>query len=459
MEYVSTRNSKVKFSFKDVFLNGLAADGGLYVPCKTPHYSREDIKKLKKLSYQELAVKIVSDFCNKDFSVSEIEKLVSKSYKNFRTNEVIKIQKVGNLHFLELHHGPTLAFKDIAMQLIGNMYELVLEKNKININIIVATSGDTGAAAINAIKDKKNMKVFVFHPENKISEIQRKFMTTVKSKNVYNIALAGTFDDCQKIVKEMFLDENFKSSANLSGVNSINWARIIAQIVYYFFSFLKEWDEKEKINFSVPTGNFGDIFAGFFAKKMGLPINKLLIATNTNNILQRVLESGLYKPSKVHQTLSPSMDIQVASNFERLLFYIFDQNEKKLNQLMSDLKNKGSFNLDPIDLEKIKKDFIAQSVSDDEVLKIIKNFYEKFNILIDPHTAVGVGAIEKENIKGKNIVLSTADPSKFRDAVKKATKQIPNLPKNLNYIVTESEKYEQLPINLEKIKKYILSKI
>ena len=459
MEYVSTRNSKVKFSFKDIFLNGLAADGGLYVPCKIPHYSQEDIKKLKKLSYQELAVKIVSDFCNEEFSVSEIEKLVSKSYKNFRINEVVKIQKAGNLRLLELYHGPTLAFKDIAMQLIGNMYELVLEKNKIKINIIVATSGDTGAAAISAIKDKKNMKVFVFHPENKISEIQRKFMTTVKSKNVYNIALAGTFDDCQKIVKEMFLDENFKSHVNLSGVNSINWARIVAQIVYYFFSFLQQWDEKEQINFSVPTGNFGDIFSGFFAKKMGLPINKLLIATNTNNILQRVLESGLYKPSEVRQTLSPSMDIQVASNFERLLFYIFDQNEKKVKQLMLDLKSKGSFNLDSTDVEKIKKDFIAQSVSDDEVLKIIKNFYEKFNILIDPHTAVGVGAIEKENIKGKNIVLSTADPSKFRGAVKKATNKIPNLPKNLDYIITESEQYQQLPTNLEKIKKYILSKI
>jgi len=459
MEYVSTRNSKVKFSFKDVFLSGLAADGGLYVPCKIPQYSLEDIKQLKKLSYQELAVKIISNFCNKDFSITEIEKLVRKSYKNFRVNEVIKMQKVGNFKLLELHHGPTLAFKDIAMQLIGNMYELVLEKSKIDINIVVATSGDTGAAAISAIKDKKNMKVFVFHPENKISEIQRKFMTTVKSKNVYNIALTGTFDDCQKIVKEMFLDENFKSSTKLSGVNSINWARIIAQIVYYFFSFLKEWDEKEKINFSVPTGNFGDIFAGFFAKQMGLPINKLLIATNTNNILERVLESGLYKPSKVHQTLSPSMDIQVASNFERLLFYIFHKNEKKVSQLMSDLKNKGSFNLDSTDVEKIKEHFIAKSVSDDEVLKIIKNFYEKFNILIDPHTAVGVGAIQKENIKGKNIVLSTADPSKFRDVVKKATNKIPGLPKNLDFIIKETEKYERLPTNIEEIKKYILSKI
>ena len=459
MDYISTRNSKVKFSFRDVFLNGLASDGGLYIPHKLPFYSIDVLNKLKSLSYENLAVKIISDFCDKEFSTSEIENLVSKSYKNFRADEVVKIKKIGNLHLLELFHGPTLAFKDIAMQLIGNMYELILTKNKSKINIIVATSGDTGAAAIGAIKDKKNMKIFVFYPENKISEIQRKFMTTVKSNNVYNIALAGTFDDCQRFVKEMFLDQSFRSSVNLSGVNSINWVRIIAQIVYYFYSFLKEWKGDEEINFSVPTGNFGDIFAGFVAKKMGLPINKLLIATNQNNILQRVLNTGEYKPSKVYQTLSPSMDIQVASNFERLLFYVFDGDYKKVTLLMDNLKNKGSFNLNSAEIKKIKNDFIAESVSDKKILEIIKNLYGKFGVLVDPHTAVGIGAVEKSQIKGKNIILSTADPSKFRNTVKEATNKIPALPDKLDYILDEDEQYDKLPSDLAEIKKYILSRI
>ena len=459
MDYISTRNSKVKFSFRDVFLNGLASDGGLYIPHKLPFYSIDVLNKLKSLSYENLAVKIISDFCDKEFSTSEIENLVSKSYKNFRADEVVKIKKIGNLYLLELFHGPTLAFKDIAMQLIGNMYELILTKNKSKINIIVATSGDTGAAAIGAIKDKKNMKIFVFYPENKISEIQRKFMTTVKSNNVYNIALAGTFDDCQRFVKEMFLDQSFRSSVNLSGVNSINWVRIIAQIVYYFYSFLKEWKGDEEINFSVPTGNFGDIFAGFVAKKMGLPINKLLIATNQNNILQRVLNTGEYKPSKVYQTLSPSMDIQVASNFERLLFYVFDGDCKKVTLLMDNLKNKGSFNLNSAEIKKIKNDFIAESVSDKKILEIIKNLYGKFGVLVDPHTAVGIGAVEKSQIKGKNIILSTADPSKFRNTVKEATNKIPALPDKLDYILDEDEQYDKLPSDLAEIKKYILSRI
>jgi len=459
MEYVSTRNSKVKFSFKDIFLNGLAADGGLYVPCKIPHYSQEDIKKLKKLSYQELAVKIVSDFCNEEFSVSEIEKLVSKSYKNFRNSEVVKIQKAGNLSLLELHHGPTLAFKDIAMQLIGNMYELVLEKNKIKINIIVATSGDTGAAAISAIKDKKNMKVFVFHPENKISEIQRKFMTTVKSKNVYNIALAGTFDDCQKIVKEMFLDENFKSSVNLSGVNSINWARIVAQIVYYFFSYFKISQKDENLNFSVPTGNFGDVYAGYVAKKMGLPINKLIIATNNNDILKRALNTGVYKPLKVKHTISPSMDIQVASNFERLIFDVCSCNSDETLKLMNDLNEKGEFILKEENLNKIRTNFLSESLSEEETKSVMKKIYEKEGILIDPHTAVAVGAANKISLEDNVVVLGTAHPAKFSNVVMNETNAKPDLPENLKKILNQKERIDELPKDLKKVKDYIMDRV
>jgi len=239
MQYISTRNTTKTFSFRDVFLNGLASEGGLYVPKQIPSYSIQDLEKLKNLSYRELAVKIILDFCADEFSESEIKDLVKKSYKNFRVKDVVTINKTGSMNLLELFHGPTLAFKDIAMQVIGNMYESILEKNKLKVNVVVATSGDTGAAAIGAIKDRKNMKIFVLHPENKISEVQRKFMTTVNSSNVFNIALGGNFDDCQKFVKLMFADKNFKNSINMSGVNSINWARIIFQIVYYFFSHFK----------------------------------------------------------------------------------------------------------------------------------------------------------------------------------------------------------------------------
>ena len=296
MDYISTRNKSKIFSFKEIFLKGLAPDGGLFIPKKIPLYSLKDLEKLRNLSYKELASKIIFKFCSKEFKENEIKNLINKSYKNFRTIDVVKLKKIGDLNLLELFHGPTLAFKDIAMQVIGNMYEKILEKEKTKINIVVATSGDTGAAAISAIKNRKNMKVFVLHPKNKISDIQRKFMTTESSLNVFNIALNGNFDDCQKLVKSMFADSKFRNSINMSGVNSINWSRIVFQIVYYFFAYFQIAKKNEKINFSVPTGNFGDVYAGYIAKKMGLPINKLLIATNKNDILKRVIDTGIYKP-------------------------------------------------------------------------------------------------------------------------------------------------------------------
>jgi threonine synthase len=306
-----------------------------------PIFSKEELKELKKASYTELAVKIISKFCGKEFNQKEIREIIENSYKNFRIKNVVAIKKIGNINLLELFHGPTLAFKDIAMQVIGNMYEKILKKNKLQINIVVATSGDTGAAAISAIKDRKNMKIFVLHPKNKISEVQRKFMTTVKSDNVFNIALASNFDECQKFVKSMFADKDFSKSINMSGVNSINWLRIVVQIVYYFFSYFKVVNGDEKINFSVPTGNFGDVYAGYIAKKMGLPINKLIVATNSNDILKRAINTGIYKPLKVEHTISPSMDIQIASNFERLIFDVCPCNSNKTLQLMNDLNERG----------------------------------------------------------------------------------------------------------------------
>ena len=455
MEYISTRNTQEIFSFKSVFLNGLASDGGLYIPKQIPLYSNKDLEKLRNFSYKELAAKIISDFCTGEFNEFEIKTIVEKSYKDFRVKDVVTVNKFGKINLLELFHGPTLAFKDIAMQAIGNMYENILEKSKLKVNVVVATSGDTGAAAISAIKNRKNMKIFVLHPENKISDVQRKFMTTVEARNVFNIGLAGNFDDCQNIVKSMFADNDFRDLINMSGVNSINWARIIFQIVYYFFCYFKIIKSNERINFSVPTGNFGDIYAGYVAKKMGLPINKLIIATNKNDILKRVVETGCYKPSEVKHTISPSMDIQVASNFERLIFDIVACDSKKTLKLMNDLNESGEFKLAKEELQKIRDSFLSESLSEEMTKSVISEMYKNYGALVDPHTAVGIGVTKKISPEENTVILSTAHPSKFPDVVMEATSIKPELPENLKSILVKKEKYDRLPKDFEKVKKYI----
>ena len=459
MEYISTRSIEKIYSFKEIFLKGLAPDGGLFLPKNFPKYSIKEINNLRNFSYNELASKIIQDYCFNEFTEKEIKNLVENSYKNFRTKDVIEIKKVGKFYLAELFHGPTLAFKDIAMQVIGNMYEKILEKKNSRINIIVATSGDTGAAAINAMKDRKNIKIFVLHPNKKISEVQRKFMTTISSDNVFNIAIDGNFDDCQKLVKLMFENKNFNSSINMSGVNSINWARIIFQIIYYFFSYFKVSDKDEFINFSVPTGNFGDIYAGYVAKKMGLPINKLVIATNQNDILKRVINTGVYKPKEVEQTVSPSMDIQIASNFERLVFELCNNNSDETLRLMNDLIQKGEFKLSNDQVIKINKNFSSESLTENETRSVISQVYKSQKILIDPHTAIGFGVMNKISLEGKTIILATAHPAKFSDVVFQETGKKPELPEELKNILTKKEKYEKLPNNLKSIQNYILEKI
>ena len=459
MRYISTRNTQDVFSFKDVFLKGLAPEGGLFVPKDIPIYEKKELNKLKNLSYNELAQKIILQFCSDEFNENEIKEMVDNSYKSFRVKNVVKIKKIGKINLLELFHGPTLAFKDIAMQVIGNMYEKILRKNNQKINIIVATSGDTGAAAINAIKDRNNIKIFVLHPENKISEIQRKFMTTVKSKNVFNIALSSNFDECQNLVKLMFADKEFCQKINMSGVNSINWARIVVQTVYYFFAYFQIAKNNEKINFSVPTGNFGDIYAGYVAKKMGLPINKLIIETNSNDILNRVINTGVYKPLKVQHTVSPSMDIQVVSNFERLIFDIFSCNSKKTSKLMNDLREQGQFKLEKEDLKKIKENFCSGSLSEKETKLFINDTFKNQNLLIDPHTAVAIGVAEKIILKGDIVILATAHPAKFTKVIEDETNTKPELPENFNNILVEKEIFDKLPKDLKKIQSYILEKI
>jgi threonine synthase len=455
MQYISTRNSKQTFTFKEVFLNGLASDGGLYIPKNIPSYSLQELESLKELSYEQLAVKIILNFCSDEFGETEIKDLVSKSYKEFRVKNVVNLKKLKNIILLELFHGPTLAFKDIAMQVIGNMYERILSnKNKV-VNVVVATSGDTGAAAVNALKGRKNINIFVLHPHNRISKIQRKLMTTVKENNVYNLAIEGNFDDCQKLVKSMFVDQSFNAEINMSGVNSINWARIIPQIVYYFFAFFQINNSSQKINFSVPTGNFGDVFAGYIAKKMGLPINKLIVATNKNDILKRVINTGIYKPKEVLQTISPSMDIQIASNFERLIFYISSHDDQITLNKMEELKKNNEFKLNNEQMSIIRKDFISESLSEDETKNVMKEINKNYNIFVDPHTAVGIGVLDKLSIDGTNVILSTAHSGKFPETAKEATGKDSELPDKIKRTMEEKEKFDILPNDLNSIKKFI----
>ncbi len=457
MNYFSTRDKSLKFSFKDIFLRGLAPGGGLFLPSEIKNYNKADLKKLSELNYNELATEIIYNFCSNEINKDELNFLIKKSYSSFKENEVVKLKKIGDINLLELYNGPTLAFKDIAMQVIGNMYDhLQVTKTK-TVNIVVATSGDTGSAAIAALSNRKNINLFVLHPHNKISNIQRKIMTTIGGTNIYNIAIEGSFDDCQKIVKELFNEDDFRAKINMSGVNSINWARIVCQIVYYFYSFFKL--QKSNISFSVPTGNFGDIYAGYVAKKMGLPINKLIVATNKNDILQRVINTGEYKPDTVKPSITPSMDIQVASNFERLLFYILDENDIGVSSLMNDLSSKGLFNLQKKDIEKIKKDFEGVKITDEETESIIDQVYKEYQFIIDPHTATGFGAAKRSKNLGDIIVLGTAHPYKFNDTIKKAIGKNLEAPRHLKLNLDKKETFDIIKNSNSEVKNYIISKI
>ena len=459
MEYISTRNSSKTFNFKEVFIKGLADDGGLFIPKSLNKFSEADIDSFKKLSYQDLAKNIIFSFIGDFMSENDLSRIIDKSYSVFREKNVVKLIKVGDRSVLELFHGPTLAFKDVAMQLLGNFYEYYLNNENEKINIVVATSGDTGAAAIDAIKGKKNVNIFVLHPHNRVSSVQRKLMTTGKEQNVINIAINGNFDDCQNLVKSMFADKIFSNEIRMSGVNSINWARIIAQSVYYFYSYFLVEDKDRPLNFSVPTGNFGDVYAGYLAKKMGLPINKLIVATNQNDILHRAISKGSYEVEKVTETISPSMDIQIASNFERLIYDLNDCDDAQTINAMNDIREKGKYTIDQERLNKINTDFLSSKMSEEEVLETIKKVYDKFDIVLDPHSAIGYGAFDKVNLSGNNIVLATAHPCKFPDPIKNAINLKAELPKELMYIMNEKENYDIIDNNIDKVKQHIKERI
>ncbi len=476
MEYISTRNNKKTFTFEQVFLKGLAPDGGLFIPKSLKEFTKDELKSFRNLRYQDLAKKIIFPFLGDFISESELSEIIKKSYSVFRKDNVVHLSKHSNntleVNILELYHGPTLAFKDIAMQLIGNFYEYYLKKNNTKINIIAATSGDTGAAAINAIRGKKKMNIFVLHPHNKISTVQRKIMTTTKEQNVFNLAIKGNFDDCQNLVKSMFSDKNFSNSINMSGVNSINWARIIAQAVYYFYAYFQSEYVKENlyekpINFSVPTGNFGDVYAGYLAKKMGLPVNKLIVATNDNDIIHRAISDGNYEAKKVFQTLSPSMDIQIASNFERLIYDINDFSDSETEKVMDEIKKTGKYKISKDKIKKIKKDFLSASLSVEEMKKImIKLSLDFRRVMVDPHTAIGLGAIIKTINESKDsgihsddtISLATAHPAKFPEAMSFVQGEV-KLPEELKHVMKEKENFEIMNNDLQQVKDYILRKV
>ena len=418
IKYISTRGNAPKLSFKDVVFEGLASDGGLYIPEYWPSLSKDMINSFSSMTYQEIAYEVISPYIDSSLTEKDLKDIIHKSYSSFDDPEITPLKKLNNEHYLlELYHGPTYAFKDLAMQFISQLMDFYLKENSQSINILGATSGDTGAAAIEGFKNVKSAKIFILHPYNKISEVQRKFMTTIKSDNVFNLAIKGSFDDCQSIIKKIFADNSYKKSNHLTAINSINWSRIMCQMVYYFYTLSRLEVKNKKVLFSVPTGNFGDILAGYISKKMGLEIDMLNIATNENDILTRTLMSGKHELKAVKETSSPSIDIQISSNFERLLYDI-TQSSEYVNNLMKELKETGKYSLKNSDLIKIQESFCSYSVSEEEVGNIIKETFRDHQIIVDPHTAVGIASANKcENKYDIKVTLSTAHPAKFKDTV------------------------------------------
>ena len=459
MQYLSTRGGISPISFTDSVMMGLAEDGGLLLPRTIPRIGYETLTSWKNLSYPELAFEIMSRFID-DIPSNDLKDIINRSYATFSREEVTPLVHHGDLHILELFHGPTLAFKDIALQFLGNLFEYLLNKNNSILNIIGATSGDTGSAAIYGVRGKERLNIFILHPHQRVSRVQEKQMTTVTDKNVFNIAIRGTFDDAQAIVKTIFSDVEFKNKYNLGAINSINWARILAQVVYYVHSCLHIiCHEKDcSLDFTVPTGNFGDIFAGFIARKM-LPagtIRQLVLATNSNDILSRFVNNGEYSLGKVTITSSPSMDIQAASNFERYLYYLVDSDSPRTRELMEEFALNGTLDLANY-REQIRRDFVSSVVSDEAVTDTISRFYKEHDYILDPHTAVGVKVAEKFKTSGVPMVcLATAHPAKFCEVVEKAISSPPPRSKALSGIFKAESKCEIMDNSSKDIRDYVV---
>ena len=461
MKYISTRGDAPALSFGDVLLAGLANDGGLYVPEKLPKFSQEEIASWAGLSYQELAFNVMSPFVAGEIPEQDFKRMIDEAYAEFDHKAVAPmVQTDNNEWVLELFRGPTLAFKDFALQLLGRLMDYVLTQRQEELVILGATSGDTGSAAIEGCRHSDHLKIFILHPYQRVSEVQRRQMTSVIDDNVFNIAVKGNFDDCQGMVKNSFADQSFLNGGKLGAVNSINWARIMAQIVYYFSSALSVGGPHRKVSFSVPTGNFGDIFAGYLAKQMGLPIDQLVVATNQNDILHRVISENDMSRQSLNVTLSPSMDIMVSSNFERLLFDAHGRDGESIKDLMARF-NQGDVSLNDEAWSFVKANFDSYKVDDNRTCDVIKQVFDDTQYLLDPHTAIGLDAA-RHCWKDKSvpmITLATAHPVKFPEAVEKAGCESPKLPEHMADLFEREEAYQVLDNSLEDVQAYVSKNI
>jgi threonine synthase len=460
LRYISTRGAAPALSFTDVLLAGLARDGGLYVPEAWPRLDAAQIRALRGLSYEETAFRIMQPFIGGEIADADLKSIVDGAYATFRHQAVVPLKQLDdNLWFMELFHGPTLAFKDVALQLVGRLYDHVLGRRGQRITIVGATSGDTGSAALEACRDRAGIDIFILHPKGRVSEVQRRQMTTIPSANVFNIAIDGSFDDCQDIVKAMFNDHAFRDSINMSAVNSINWARVMAQIVYYASAAVALGAPDRRVGFSVPSGNFGNIFAGYAARQMGFDLAPLIVGANRNDILARFFKTGRMEISDVVPSLSPSMDIQVSSNLERLLFDLFDRDGAALAKAMTEFRSTGKFAAPQKNWAKIQDLFHAAALDDTGTLEVMKTLYGKTGELIDPHSAIGIHAAAQCRTDRETpiVALGTAHPAKFPDAVQRATGIRPELPAFLADLHDRPERMAGLPNNLRAVQDYVLS--
>ena len=461
VKYISTRGEAPILGFEEALLAGLASDGGLYVPESWPRLSEAMIAGFADKSFQEIAVDVLHPFMGDDVPRGRLAEMVNEAYAGFEHDEVTPLTDLGDgQYFLELYHGPTLAFKDVAMQLLARLMDDALVRRGQRATIIGATSGDTGGAAIEAFRGREAVDVFILFPDGRVSDVQRKQMTTPQDANVHTLSVDGTFDDCQALVKGMFNDAPFRSEIALAGVNSINWARVMAQITYYFVAAAKLGAPRQPVAFSVPTGNFGDIFAGYVAAQMGLPVAQLLIATNVNDILARTLASGVYETDKVIATQSPSMDIQVSSNFERLLFEVTGRDAARVRALMGALAQAGRFDMNDKELQLMRALFGAERIDESETLDIMRRFHEAHGFQIDPHSAVGMGAAEKAVLPDgvPMVTLATAHPAKFPKAVTAAYDAEPDTPQRVRDMLKEEERLTPVANDLAALENVIREK-
>lgn len=459
MKYVSTRGQMTPIGFQDAVMTGLAPDGGLLLPESLPNIEHK-LNAWSTLSYQELAFEVISLFAT-DIPSADLKKLINDSYATFVHPEVAPSIEVGDLQLVELFHGPTLAFKDVALQFLGNLFEYILKRRGGTLNILGATSGDTGSAAIHGVRGKPGIKIFIMHPAGRTSPLQEKQMTSVLDDNVFNLSVSGTFDDCQNIMKTAFGDMAFKTEHSLGSINSINWARVLAQTVYYFYSAFRALEKTgaSTVQFSVPTGNFGDILAGYFAQKMGLPISKLILATNENDILSRFFNTGVYSMANVVSTISPSMDIQVASNFERYLYFNVGQDLEKLTALMDDFKQNGSLAIELNENGVVDDLFVAGKGDTAATLEVIQRYQDVYGYVLDPHTAVGVLVAEKfQRPDVPTICLATAHPAKFPAAILNATGNAVHHPM-LDALANVETRCDDIANDVDAVKRYLVEHI